>query len=106
MEVPSQIAQWVAAVLMVALSTAMSVVGYLVKDIRSSIKEKNQQQDDEICGIKKDLADFKANLPREYVLRDDFVRAVAGMERKVDLVAREIGTMSRALNQLIGKGEQ
>jgi len=102
MDVPHEIAPWFASVLMIVLSMALGVAGYLLKDIRASIKEKSREQDEEIDGIKKDLADFKAQMPREYVLRDDFVRAVAGLDRKIDRVTREISGISRSLNQLIG----
>lgn len=89
-------------ILLSLLSAAVGIIGYFLKDIKASQKEKDQQQDRLLDDIKDDLNDFKSSLPRQYVLRDDFIRAVAGLDAKMDNVTREIGEINKNLSKLIG----
>lgn len=102
MNVPSEIASWFVSVLLIVLSAALGIVGYLLKDIRAGMKDSEREQNERIELLKREVADFKANMPKEYVLRDDFVRAIAGLDRKMDRMAREVSTMNSSLNKLIG----
>lgn len=79
------------------LSAAVGIIGYFLKDIKSSQKEKDTAQDKEIAAVKKDLSDFKAQLPLDYVLRDDFVREISTLNRKMDRVIREVSGLVRAV---------
>lgn len=79
------------------LSAAVGIIGYFLKDIKTSQKEKDEKQDEEIKSVKKDLADFKAQLPLDYVLRDDFVREISTFNRKMDRVIREVSGLVRAV---------
>lgn len=84
------------------LSAALGIIGYFLKDIRSTIKEKNKEQDLRIDKVEKEISDFKAALPRHYVLRDDFLRSVSNLDNKVDNISKEIGEINKNLNKLIG----
>ncbi|QGP91693.1 hypothetical protein MGLY_10350 [Neomoorella glycerini] len=102
MNVPPEIAPWFISVLLTILSAALGVVGYLLKDIRAGMKDNEKEQNERIELLKREMADFKANMPKEYVLRDDFVRAIAGLDHKLDRMAREVSIINSSLNKLIG----
>lgn len=89
-------------ILLSLLSTATGIIGYFLKDIKAAQKEKDQQQDKAIDDLKDVFNDFKSSLPRQYVLRDDFIRAIAGLDAKMDNVTKEIGEINKNLSKLIG----
>ncbi|MDK2902464.1 MAG: hypothetical protein PWQ93_383 [Clostridiales bacterium] len=93
-------------VLFFALAAIMSVAGgiiaYLLKDIRSDLKDQQKDQDQKIECIKNDMADFKATLPRQYVLRDDFIRTTATLEAKLDKMANDTSEIKEAIAKLVG----
>lgn len=84
------------------LGSAVLIIGFFVRYWMVTQEKKDQAQDDAIKSIQTDFSDFKAVLPRTYVLREDFLRAVASLDNKVDVMMKEIGEMSKLLNQLIG----
>lgn len=84
------------------LSMFLGVVTYLLKDIRSDSKLKQKEQDIEIEKIKEDFSDFKEVLPQKYVLRDDFLRAIANLDNKVDKVGNEIAEMNKNISKMLG----
>lgn len=84
------------------LSAAVGIIGYFLKDIKSSQKEKDASQDKAIEAVKDDLSDFKALIPRQYVHRDDFIRVVTGLDAKIDKIFSEVGDINKNLNKLLG----
>lgn len=58
------------------------------------IKERLDTQDDSERRMERQIADMRAELPREYVRRDDFLRAIAGFDVRVDQLRL---TIERAL---------
>ncbi|NPV70302.1 MAG: hypothetical protein HPY55_06610 [Firmicutes bacterium] len=100
---PSSLYPLIIVVLMALLIAAASVIGYLLRDFKLSFERGQQKQDDTIDGLAKDLSNLKATLPEKFVMRDDFLRAVAGLDRKMDLVMREVTNTSRLVAELRGK---
>lgn len=78
------------------------IIGYFLKDIRSSVKEKQENQDKKIDAVAKELNEFKAEMPKEYVLRDDFIREVSGLHLKIDRIGRDISNIGKAVAKLAG----
>lgn len=94
--------------ILLAIGTAIGIIGFFLKDIRSSIKDKQNKQDQEIEKVRDDLNAFKASLPRHYVMRDDFIRAMTGLEMKVDRVSTEVSELNKNVTRLLagaGGGE-
>jgi chromosome segregation ATPase len=83
-------------------SAAIGVIGYLLKDIRSTLKERLDDHDDDIENIKDDISKFKERLPQQYVLRDDFLRAIANLDNKVDNIFTEMSEINKSLSKLLG----
>ena len=84
------------------LLTLLGVIGYFLKDIRSEIRNTLKAQDAKIDKVAGDLADLKAQLPTKYVMRDDFLRAIANQDYKLDMLGKELGKVNENLNKLIG----
>lgn len=84
------------------VSAAIGIIGYLLKDIRSTLKERLDKQEEEIKEVKKDLSDFKGKLPQRYVLRDDFLRAISNLDHKVDNIYVVISDMNKNIAKLLG----
>jgi cell division protein FtsL len=90
-------------ILVAILSTTLGIIGYFLKDIRGSIKEKNFEQDKEIENLKEEVSDLRASLPREYVLRDDFIRAIASIDHKIDQVTKSLTELNKNINWILGR---
>ncbi len=101
-DLPTSLYPVAATILFGLLCTALGMIAYFLKEMRNDIKEKNQTQDQKIEAIKQDVSALKEDLPLKYVLRDDFIRAIAGLDRKMDLMGKEMTLISNGLNQLIG----
>jgi len=101
-ELPAELYRPAATVLYGLLCMAMGIIGYFLRDIRQSLKEKQQEQDQKIAAVERDVMNLKETLPQKYVLRDDFVRAVAGLENKIDNICREVSEINKGLSRLIG----
>ncbi|MGE5551912.1 MAG: hypothetical protein ACM3ZC_15470 [Bacteroidota bacterium] len=88
--------------ILLAIGTGLGIIGFFLKDIRASIRDKQNKQDQEIKELRDDLNNFKAGLPRVYVMRDDFLRAVTGLEMGVDTIRREITELNKNVSRLLG----
>lgn len=84
------------------LSAAIGIIAFFIKDIRATLKEDQKRQDEEIGEVREEMSRLKASLPMHYVLRDDFLRAVAALDGKIDAISQDIREIARAVNQLIG----
>ena len=101
---PADLYQPLTIILIAVLSATLGIIGYFLKDIRSSMNTELGQSKREIQSIKDDLADFKASLPHTYVMREDFIRAIAGLDHKVDSISKEITEINKNIGKLLGGG--
>ncbi|MCD9025764.1 hypothetical protein [Cohnella silvisoli] len=103
------------SVLITVLLTLVGIVGYFLKDIRASVKEKQKDQDENLSVISKEISKLKEDLPVKYVLKDDYTRtlkelkddqtrAIAGVEHKVDTLTRDVREMLQVVSKLTGLG--
>jgi chromosome segregation ATPase len=101
-DLPADLYKPAATILFGALCAALGVIGYFLRDLRQSVKDKLDDQDEKIEAVEKDVTKLKETLPQKYVLRDDFIRAIAGLENKIDNIGKEISDINKGLNRLIG----
>lgn len=80
-----------------------AIIGYLLKDIRTSVKEQQTDQKDAIEKVKGDLANFKTQVAHQYVHKDDYIRTIASFDKKMDDVAKEISDLNKNVSELLGK---
>jgi len=102
MEGNGEINWLVLAIIPLVLLVVQLVVGGLItwliaiqKSGRAEALDRRKAQDEKIEGIKDDLHAFKAALPQQYVLRDDFIRVMTGFDAKLDRLAELIGLHRR-----------
>lgn len=55
----------------------------LVNELRKDMQERDKKRDDEISELRKELKNLQINLPKEYVLREDFIRVTNNIENKL-----------------------
>lgn len=104
LQLPTDFYQPVSVVLIALLSAMLGIIAYFIKDIRASVNNQLTENKKEIQDVKDDLADFKATLPHTYVMREDFIRAVASLDHKVDTIGREITEINKNIGKLLGGG--
>lgn len=102
MDLPMELWKPAATILYGVLCAALGIIGYFLRDIRQGILSKHNTQDKKIESIEKDVVALRESLPQKYVLRDDFIRSVAGLDNKMDSVCKEVNEISKNLNRLIG----
>lgn len=64
-------------ILFFVLSLAVGVVGFFVKGLINEMKGR-------INHLERDLSELKAVLPRQYVIKDDYIRTISVFEQKLD----------------------
>jgi len=75
---------WESIILNAAILTALAIIGYFMKDMRTSVKETFQKHEKRINGVEEKLQDIKEILPQRFVLRDDYIRAMSSFGAKLD----------------------
>lgn len=89
-------------VLVALLSAAIGIIGYFLRDLKSSMQSKNDNLNKAIQDVDKDLTKLKITMPANYVLRDDFLRAIANLDHKFDSMSRDISEINKNLNRMLG----
>lgn len=84
------------------LTLAVGVIGYFLKDYKTSTREKQKALEDEITKVREDLTKLVTTLPLNFTLRDDFLRAITSLDMKIDTIARDVGEVSKNLSKLVG----
>lgn len=81
--------------LAVVLAFLLGVVGYLLKDMRATIRDRLDVNTREIKAVWEHVGRQDRMLPLTYVLRDEFVRAMAGFDRKLDCVFEAVNELRK-----------
>lgn len=87
------------------LSFLMGAIGYFLKDIRASLRDKQDRQDRDIEKLRDDLGRFKESLPTVYVMRDDFLRSMTAFDMKLDVLSRDLGELVKVVSEMVGGGK-
>lgn len=103
---PANLYPLIIVLLSVLLLAVISMVMYFLKDQKQSFERGQKTQDDHIDSLSTNFSDFKARLPIDYVLRDDYVRAVAGLDLKMDRMFREVTRLSNGLAKFMSSEDQ
>lgn len=88
-------------IMMFGLASTWGVVGWLVKSLKQVLTQKLDamtaslaDESRKIAHVEKSLLELKADLPREYVRREDHIRYSAVIEAKIDAQASAIQSLS------------
>lgn len=68
------------------------------KQEKKDRKEKDADQDSKIAGVERDLMIFKAELPKQYVLKDDYIRTMSVFEQKLDEMNKNLLKLVKRTN--------
>lgn len=79
--------------LVALLGVFVAIVAWLVKD-RLRVQEEQQKT------LVRQFDQLKMELPRQYVLRDDFIRTVASLDTKMDRIAEVVGEIRENVARL------
>lgn len=85
----------VIVILSVVMAFLLGVVGYLLKDMRATVRDRLNANSLEIQKVWEHLGRHERTLPLTYVLRDEFVRAMAGFDRKLDCVYEAVDELRK-----------
>lgn len=76
-----------------ALGVVVAAVGFLLKGLINGLKDDTRGAVEKTGRVERELMDFKAQLPRQYVLKDDYIRSMSNFEHKVDELGKKIDTL-------------
>lgn len=68
----------------------MGWLAYFIKQTLQEMKNKNEQQDAKIAEVQKELNNLKADLPLIYVTREDYIRTMNNIDKKLDKMCDHI----------------
>jgi len=86
-----ELIEWVkiiATVVMLIVSALMAVAGYFGKKMIDGFGDELKKMRSCHHELEKDFLKFQAQLPRTYVLKDDHIRHITIVEKKIDDYAR------------------
>jgi hypothetical protein len=73
------------------LPLLLAVIGYLLVDMRRAVKDHLQRHDGDIKDLSEHQARLQAELPAQYVKREDYIRHTAALDRKLDQIMELVG---------------
>ncbi len=96
------VTQFITPIFLFGLGVVSAVIGWFLRDLRRSIKDQfvrvNAKMDklastaeEKPDRIERDLNQLKADLPRDFVLRDDYIRVTTIQEAKLDKIINRLG---------------
>jgi chromosome segregation ATPase len=77
----------------VVMPVLFGVVGYLLVDLRTSVKEQLRTHDEQLRETRDQLGRLEADLPVQYVRREEFIRQSVQVERKLDRVLEALAEL-------------
>ena len=77
-------------IMMLVLTGGVGLLGWYFKRDKDRLDCNDKNLQGQIEGVKKDLSDYRLEAQREFVTKDEFVRAVTNQDRKLDKIYDEI----------------
>lgn len=84
MDFAAVISHVVIPILLFCLTVTLAVVGFLLRNKLGRVEKDIEAAKAKAELVDKDLMEFKAVLPRYYVLKDDYIRTISVFEKKLD----------------------
>lgn len=80
-----------------ALLTGLGIIGYFLKDMRSSIKERFEKSEKRIDCLEEKVHDLKEELPQRFVMREDYLRGMSMVISKLDRLFSEVSEIKERI---------
>lgn len=77
------------------IGIGIGVIGYFLKSLHRDIKEKFAETEKKIAQVEREFMEFKAQMPRHYVLKDDYIRTISSFDLKLDSMDKKMDTLMR-----------
>lgn len=91
LETLKTLTQIVTPIFLFGLGVAAAVIAWFLRKLDGSIETRFSAADAKAERIERDLAQLKADLPRDFVLRDDYIRVTTLLETKLDKIINRLG---------------
>lgn len=78
--------EWIKYLIQTAMILALGIIAYFLKDMKKTTEEKILDNKERIEELENKFNDFKEAIPLHYVLKDDFIRAVSTIDKKLDKI--------------------
>lgn len=91
------------AIMLAFLVAVLALLGYFIRDLKKGMIQKDDEHDRGIAQIGRDFNDFRVHCAETFVQRDDYVRSQITLEAMITDQGRDVRSIARDLNQLIGE---
>lgn len=91
LETLKALTQVVTPIFLFGLGVASAVIAWFLRKLDGSIESRFTGANDKTERLERDLAQLKADLPRDFVLRDDYIRVTTLLETKLDKIINRLG---------------
>lgn len=88
-------------IVQLALTTVIGIIAYFLKTNKTQQDKRSDDQQNQIDRVERELHEFKLEAADRYVHKDDFIRATAQTDRKLDKIYDELIKLTK--NQSEGK---
>ena len=84
------------------LGIAAAVIAFFLRKLDRSIDTRFNKIDEKVDRVERDFMQFKADLPRNFVLRDDYIRVITVLENKIDDLGKDIKNLIKRIGESHG----
>jgi len=88
---------WELIILNAAILTGIGIIGYFLRDMRTTVKEKFKEHDEKIDCIEGKYHDLREDLPQRFVMRDDYIRALSGFGNKLEKIYEAVSGLGERM---------
>lgn len=67
-------------------AVALGAIAYFLKEMKKVTEEKLKKNEEKLEELENKFNDFKETIPLHYTLKDDFIRAMSNVDRKLDKI--------------------
>ena len=89
-------------IIQLVLSGMIGIIVYFLKSNKAQADKRSENQQNEINMLSHDLQNYKLDSLDRFVLKDDFIRATAQTDRKLDKIYDEILKLSTRRDEVRG----
>ncbi|MEC1178525.1 hypothetical protein P9B03_08535 [Metasolibacillus meyeri] len=85
-------AEWL---IQTAILTGIGIIAYFLKSFKTDQAQNDAELKQQIDSVESKLADYKLEVADKFVQKDDFIRATAQTDRKLDRIYEKLMEMNQ-----------
>lgn len=85
-------AEWI---IQTAILTGIGIIGFFLKSFKTDLAQNDAELKQQIDNVEAKFNDYKLKVADKYVQKDDFIRATAQTDRKLDRIYDELMKMNK-----------